>query len=392
MTQGISFGKTLISTYVFISDLKNAVKRLLEAFLTGFAIAVGVNLFVFPVTSRTVVFKEAAQYIAACKGVLQAQASYLQSLKRESMFDVPASPKDEDAKVEKPSDDKATEPPRPEIEEATKLKGAIRALGELHGKLNADLTFAKREMAYGNLCADDIDEMFKLFRKIFLPLMGMGSIADIFERIAERRGWTSKDDAETEKDKERKKTEKRQWNEIMQTLHTPLEIMTETLSDGLQHTLYTLELAKPPKKEENKGATKDSESKDKDVEAKGDTVEPGEAGYAAYLTTRVDEFYQERKITLAVWCKQKGVDVDTDVLNNPSRFASTRHPPEGDLHTHQRNKRQLYLILYVCLLLMRLRIEISPTTRFWLSHFKFQLTTRRSLSFTQVYQTTDYAG
>ena len=339
--------------------LTNAVKRLLEAFLTGFAIAAGVNLFVFPVTSRTVVFKEAAGYIAACKGVLKAQASYQQSLERESMFGVSTSPKDEDAKAQKPHNDKAIEPPRPEIEEATKLKGAICALGELHGKLSADLTFAKREMAYGNLCADDIDEMFKLFRKIFLPLIGMGSVTDIFERVAERRGWTSKDGEEMESDRERKRTEKRQWNEIMQTLHTPFEIMTEALSDGLQHTMYTLELAKSPKKEKKKGTTKDSNPEDKDIEAKGQIVEPGEAGYAAHLTKRIDEFYEQRKITLAMWCKQKGIDVDADVLNNSSQFASTIRLPEGDLQTHQRNKRQLYLMLYVCLLFMQLRPEIS---------------------------------
>ena len=265
------------------------------------------------------------------------------------MFDGPTSLKDKDVKGKKLRDGKAKEPQRPEIAEAAKLMDAIRVLGELHGKLSIDLTFAKRELAYGNLCADEIDEMFKLFRKIFLPLTGMSSLADIFERIAEKGGWTSKVDEETETDEARKRTEKKQWNEIMQTLHTPFEIMTETLNDGLQHTLYTLDLAKVPKKDGKTGRTVDADSKDKDVEAKGNIVEPGETGYAAHLKKRIDEFYEERKTILAVWCKQKGIDVDADMLNRSSPFGSTIHLPNENLQTHQRNKRQLYLILYVSL-------------------------------------------
>ncbi len=319
----------------------------MEAFLTGFAIAVGVNLFVFPLTSRTVVFKEAVGYIAACQGALKAQAGYLQSLEREDMFNAPASSGGEKAKAKQTDNDTSQEPHRPELAEAVKLNGAIRALSELHGKLCVDLTFAKREMAFGNLSADDIDEMFKLFRTIFLSVIGMSSVADIFERVAERRGWTSEHGQERESDEERKKLEKKQWNEIMKTLHNPFEVMTEALTGGLQHVLYTLELAKPSKKEEKKGNLKDTDPRGKDIEAHGDIVEPGHARYATYLSKNIDEFYEERKITLAIWCKQKGIDMDADTLNNPYQSASRVEIPGEDLQTHQRNKRQLYLILYV---------------------------------------------
>ena len=182
----------------------------------------------------------------------------------------------------------------------------------------------------------------------------MSSVADIFERVAERRGWTSEHDEDKQSDVERKKLEKKQWNEIMKTLHSPFEIMTETLTGGLQHALYTLALAKPLKKEEKKGNLNDTDPREKDIEAHGDIVEPGHARYAAHLCKKIDEFYEQRKITLAIWCKQKGIDVDVDTLNNPYQFASPVEIPEKDLQTHQRNKRQLYLILYVSLLSMRL--------------------------------------
>ncbi len=329
----------------------------MEAFLTGFAIAFGVNLFIFPVTSRTVVFKEAAGYIQACQGVLKAQAGYLQSLEKENMFDVLASPKSEEPAAKTPHHGKTKEPRKPENTEATRLKGAIGALIELHGKLSTDLTFAKREMAYGNLSADDIDEMFKLFRRILFPMTGMSSVADIFERVAERRGWVSRDGGEKDTDEESKKMEKKQWNEIMRTLHTPFAIMTENLSDGFEHVLYTLEL----KKKDDKGSTKSTGPRDHDVEARGNIVEAGEKGYALYLTQKIDRFYEQRKVALAIWCKQKGINLDADTFNDPSGLASTE-VPEENLQTHQRNKRQLYLILYVSLQSMHSRVQSLPLT------------------------------
>jgi hypothetical protein len=46
------------------------IKQLLEGFLTAYAIATGVNLFIIPVSSRTVVFKEFTGYLGAVRGVM----------------------------------------------------------------------------------------------------------------------------------------------------------------------------------------------------------------------------------------------------------------------------------------------------------------------------------
>ena len=328
----------------------------MEAFLAGFAIAVGINFIFFPVTSRTVVFKEAAGYISACQGVLNSQASYLQSLEKEDMFDAPSSPKDGKGNTGEVNPFHPEEPQRLEMAEAAKLRGAVRGLSELHGKLSVDLAFAKREMAYGNLSADDIDEMYKLFRKIFLPLIGMSSAADIFERVAEKRGWTSVS-VEGNLDEERKMMEKKQWNEIMKTLHSPFEEMTKALIDGLQHTSYKLKLSKAPKRQEKKQSHENTITSARDVEAHGSIVEPGENGFAAYLSKNIEEIYERRKITLSVWCKQKGIELDVDNLKDPTQLASQVKVPEENFQTHQSNKRQLYLILYVSLL--SIRIECS---------------------------------
>jgi hypothetical protein len=54
----------------------NFMEMLLEAFLTGFAIATGVSLFVFPISSRAVVSKELAGYLASLSGLLKAQGAF----------------------------------------------------------------------------------------------------------------------------------------------------------------------------------------------------------------------------------------------------------------------------------------------------------------------------
>lgn len=52
-------------------------KKLLTAFLTGFAIGSGVSLFVFPSTSRKIVFKEMAGYLTSLRAAMKANAAYM---------------------------------------------------------------------------------------------------------------------------------------------------------------------------------------------------------------------------------------------------------------------------------------------------------------------------
>jgi hypothetical protein len=70
-------------------------------------------------------------------------------------------------------------------------------------------------------------------RAILIPLIGISTITDIFERIAERRGWVEcanikhdKFEAWEHADHETKAEEIRTWNEIMKALHEPFAIAT----------------------------------------------------------------------------------------------------------------------------------------------------------------------
>lgn len=313
------------------------VERLLETFLTGFAIATAVSLFIFPMTSRKTFLKQSAGFIGIIQGTLKSQISYLESLRENSGSDPRASSIEDhgDHKVHHHRKKSNTVPKA--SSETQKLKALIGALGELHGQMYGDITFAKREIAWGKLDARDIDEMFKLFRNILLPLMGMGSAADILERIAERKGWKK-----AEENKETEQVGKDQWSEIMQAIHDPLEAMTGTMNDGLQHVLFVLELARPPKQKKQKKETTD-------VEAEAESPKPGDEKYASHLAIKIDEFYERRKSTLVLWCQQKGIDLKASPFDNSCRTLSAAHSDgeSPEFETHKGKQRQLYLVLYV---------------------------------------------
>ena len=346
MDQGISFAK-----------------RLLEAFLAGFAIAAGVSLLIFPSTSRKVVFKEMADYIGALRGCLKAQVGYMHSLEHTDMFSPPSGTGDntegdgkEDHRFHRHKAKKQGAEMSPE---AKTLKDAIGGLGVLHGKLHGDLHFAKKEIACGKLKADDLSEVFRLFRNIMLPMVGMGTIVDIFERIAEMRGGKTGDaeqtvagneeDDLTENGEASKQQEKGQWNEIMKSLHGPFEAMTQAIDEGMEHVLYTLELAKAPEGAKRSNGSTDGTASpaDEDVEAKGGAIKPGQTGFVTYLERKIDEFYKQREVTLQTWCKLKGINVPSNIDSGSLQPAPSINVKVEGLIQHRRNQQQLYLILYV---------------------------------------------
>lgn len=337
MSQGISFAKSL-----------------LEAFLTGFAIAAGVSLFVVPMTSRKVVHKEIADYIAAVRGCLKVNTVYMHTLEHTDMFSVPSETDDDvEGKGKEATPQKAE---RTEIQlsaEAKGLKDAIAGLGALHSKLHVDLGFAKKEIAYGNLKAEDISEIFGLLRNIFLPIVGMGTTTDIFASMAESRNWQSWTPEQghenlAEYGNVEKEQEIRQWNEIMTSLHGPFESLTQAIDEGLQHILYMLQLAKLPKARLLKTRSDDTASPiDEDVEAKGASPQPGQIGFVACLARRADDFYQQREVGLKTWCKLKGNDLQSDMISDSVQPKPIAGVEDGGSILHHRNQQQLYLVLYV---------------------------------------------
>lgn len=153
-----------------MDQAESLIKQLLEVFLTAFAIATGVSLFIIPISSRTVVFSEMTRYIEAIRGTIKAQTAYLQSLEKSDMFSQSGTEELGPKEVKKNKPAKSEKPTTTSHLEAEALKSSVASLTALHGKLHGDLPFGKREIAYGKLAPEDLDEIYKLVQAILIPL------------------------------------------------------------------------------------------------------------------------------------------------------------------------------------------------------------------------------
>ncbi|KAG8624855.1 hypothetical protein KVT40_007922 [Elsinoe batatas] len=316
MSQGISFAR-----------------RLLEAFLTGFAIGTGVSLFVFPVTMRQVVFKEMTGYIMTLRKVMGAHITYIESLQEADMFNrTPTG-----------------SPDTPRLPQAQAIKDIMAGLAALHGKLSVDLVIAKREIAVGKLGPDDLQELFRRLRALLLPISGLSSVTDVFERITEEYGWEGPSDnrsvAEIGDANARHRAQAVQdWQQLSTMLKDPFSRIVKSIDEGFAHVLYTLELVPRPKKAEA------------DVEGKADLpLSPGEAGYTASLEKQVDEFRSKKSNLLRNFAELRNIQLPDDFFDRP-RTASFDAPdwyyqkPENS-QQRTRYRRQLFLVLYMDYLL-----------------------------------------
>ena len=326
-------------------------ERLLECFLTGFGIATAVSLLVFPTTVRMTWFKQSAEFIQTVQVALKTQMRYFQTLERNDMFNRHEESDDghQEDKLKRHRKPHAAQIPT-DIE-TYNLKATIEGLGDLMGKMHADIAFAKRETAWGKLKASELEELFKLLQGIMLPLSGMASTADIFERLARRWGWTGDQSESSRARRAQSEKIKTQWNEIMVSLHDPFASMTSDMHDGLQHVLYVLELAKPlGKKNKTNNANKAAKGSE-DVEASAGAIEPGNYGYGEYLAKRVDRFHEHRRSTIRALCEKKGVKLNTGntltQTDSTFEFQQEQTALSAEQEQRQSNKRQLFLVLYV---------------------------------------------
>ncbi|GES64700.1 MFS transporter [Aspergillus terreus] len=307
------------------------VKRLLEACLAGLGLATGVCLFIYPVTSRKVVFKEMAGYIGGLRGALNAHSAYFETLERDDMF---GRAETYDSHVEK-----ITKKGKVYSPEAEAIRTAVHKLTELHAKLHADLTFAKREVAYGKLGPDDLQAIFRHLRNVMIPVVGLSFVVDIFQRLSEYNKWNQPiDPTMTDMPDLLRHRAVQEWNDIMRAVHDPFKDMIQSVDDGLQHASFVLKLAKPPK-----------QKTDADVESSASAPKaPGEKGFATDFERRLKDFKIAKRIALRTWSEDKGIELPKDFFERPTSAAMNIKDVPGESSTmRDRSRRQLYLFLYM---------------------------------------------
>ncbi|KAJ5717356.1 hypothetical protein N7488_003002 [Penicillium malachiteum] len=318
------------------------VVKLLKTFLSGLALSSGVSLFIFPMTSRKAVFKMMGSYIGNLRTALSAHAVYFESLEKEDMFGR--------AETYDSSQEKWGKKGKVYSPEAEAIRGAIRGITDLHGKLHGDLTFAKREFALGKLGPDDIQATFRHLRQLMIPVVGLSFVVDIFQRLSDYNRWNEPLDpnAEPIPDEVRQRTV-RDWNDIMRAVHDPFATMIHTIDEGLLHTSYVFQFTKRPKRVVSAVTADGTNEQDgKDVEAEAGDTAPGEKGFAAHYEKKLSEFRGAKRLALQTWAEEKGISLPADFFDHPSSFESLKGDFFNASASYQdRSRRQLYLFLYM---------------------------------------------
>ncbi|EWZ79163.1 hypothetical protein FOWG_16678 [Fusarium oxysporum f. sp. lycopersici MN25] len=291
------------------------VKEQLLAMLFGMAIATGVSLFIFPISSRMIVIGQFRGFICLLRKVVSLQKEYLATLAKDDIFDNETRNAEErecwqekkkrkSRRVEKEKE-KEKDEGMAEAKAAKRLADTTHTARVLTGKIHDNMTFAKRDMAWGKLDTKDLGE-----------IVAISSLADILHRIAERRRRNVVKETLEESAAEGN-WEKQLWNDMKQ-LHTPFQTFVEAIDQGLEHTGICLEILPKPK------VTRKSTSiGSDDVEAHGDAVNPGDQYFGSLVNKKVQKFNSENGDTTQAWVRDEASDAIP------------------------RNQAQLYVILYI---------------------------------------------
>ncbi|KAL3448398.1 hypothetical protein BJX65DRAFT_71530 [Aspergillus insuetus] len=219
---------TRAGMFMSLNEGLGFVSRLLKGFLIGFAVAGGVSLLIYPVTSRGNVVRDVVKYVRGIERVLRAEGEFVE----EGEWERAALARRETAQG-------GAENPETEVESAKrdKLRMTITSLNAFHGKLQSDLTYSKDEIAWGKLSAADLDRIGGLLRNLLLPLSGMAMLPDILDIIVQDEDNSGLDTSPAPQSR----LETRQLVGVMRRRLVGCE---ELVNTGLQYALLQLEQVK----------------------------------------------------------------------------------------------------------------------------------------------------
>lgn len=177
------------------------------------------------------------------------------------------------------------------------LFASLNGLVALHTEIYNDTVYAKREIAYGKLNGDDLHQLFKAFRAILTPMVGLRTMIEVFDRLApeDSTGQTTRESFDV---RANEKSELRLlWSRVISAMHGPFAEIGEIIDQGLEHAAVVLEYLPKPKR-------------GNDEEAQGG-LKPGDPTFTQYMDRKVQEFHSRRSEFLSAWARER------DALRRP---------------------------------------------------------------------------
>jgi hypothetical protein len=303
---------TRAGTFVSLSDGLEFISRLLKGFMLGFAIATGVSLLIYPVTSRENLFQDVREYAAHIETVLKAQGDFVgdgfavcagQARSGSGRDGTPA----------------ISDPPQASRK---KLQAAVTGLDAIHAKLQSDLFYSKDEVAWGKLSASDLTQFGGLFRNLFLPLSGLAMLPDILDMVSSQEAQGPLDIAMNHLGEVSSRLE---TEHIAAFLHSHLGECSELVNAALQYALLKLEIIKPKQLDRHRD------------EETGQRLNPLSPHFPAQFDKRKLEYLSRRRQLPQAF-------VPLEVLSEkPTDGVSNDETAATDVHVEQ----DFFLVLYI---------------------------------------------
>ncbi|OJD12842.1 hypothetical protein AJ78_06622 [Emergomyces pasteurianus Ep9510] len=301
---------TRVAQIVTISEGLYMIRGATLAFTVGLTIATGVSLFVFPVTSRSKLFRGLRPFPNTVKSLLNAQIAYVRRSEKEgpwkltrtatltgyatfgSILSRQATAAREGAAM-------------PQDKHSQALKTAMNGLNSMYSTLHDNLYYAKQEMAWGKLTSEDLDALVSLLRSILVSFSGIGMLPEIFRKLSKPINNTHNGVDERLRQDSAGSSSESEYDEhdgghFIGPLCARLESAAELVYQGIQHAMITLEISK----------VKDFPTDIKrqrftfvarDEEAAGDPSGPGGEGFAALFETKLQEFFDQKSKLPETW-------------------------------------------------------------------------------------------
>ncbi|KAL7908179.1 hypothetical protein GGI35DRAFT_486316 [Trichoderma velutinum] len=328
-------GPTIITT----AEAEAFVKELLLAMLFGMGLATGVSLFIFPITSRMVVMGELEALIGLLRKDVRLQEEYLADLAMNRVSAIETVNGGElctSPAILNRKEKKRARMKREKVKGFTKDTKAAKELEETVGmikklaaKIHGDMAFAKRNIAWGKLDANDLGQTFSLIQNVTIPMVAISSIMDILRRVANHRRPGAEYEEPGVVD-----WENHVWYDAMKQMHAPFQALAELADQGLEHAAICLEIVS--RSSGSKHPANDR-SDTVDLEANGGQARPGEEGFSNLVNEKIRRFGLQKGSIVQTWVRERST-VTTDEVKSS--------------HPHSRGVRQseqapLYVLLYM---------------------------------------------
>lgn len=316
------------TNFTAIIQIETLTRELLVAILTGLGLATVTNLVLVPVSSRMIVAGQTKKILGVMKDAVRKQRVYLRSVDSVDVALVPtrASRAEGDAAPNANGLSK-------EAKAAESLAKNRDALLELLGAIRNETLYAKWDVAFGKLDGTDLEQILGMLRSIVIPIVGLNSMMNQFQRNSEGRHWIGDEDYDD--DFEMKEAEQQTWAGIINRLRGAFDLVAEVVGDGLEHAGMVLELLPKPK-----AAKQQTAAEGVDVEAKGGEAQPGDAGFAEALLKKFAKFEELRGEIPKAWARERGFFTDDEQLPDGA-------PPENPPKATVPDLAQLYILLFL---------------------------------------------